>query len=86
MWYRLSAQGYSQAVTKSFRSVAEALVRRRLYKVKGMEPNDNEVQAGINRVMREIERTYGPLHRAAAQSPDVTIRPVVEAVVAKLKW
>lgn len=86
MWYRFSAQGYSQAVAKSFRLVAEALVRRRLFKERGSEAGDNDVFVGVNRVMREIEREHGPLYKAAASSDDETIKPVVEAAVARLKW
>lgn len=86
MWYRLSAQGYSQAVSKSFAMIAEALVRKRLFKLLGAEPGDAEVAAGVKRVIKDIEREHGPLHRAAVDSPDDSLRPVVEMAVHRLKW
>lgn len=71
---------------KALEGIATSLVRNHLLKTSLNKPREQDVILGVNRVMKEIEREHGSITKAALNSPDVSLKPIVESSIAKLKW
>lgn len=71
---------------KVMESLATNLVRARIMKETLNKPSEDEVIHGVKRVMKDIEREHGSINRAALDSPDVSLKPVVEASISRIKW
>lgn len=86
MWYRLSITSMESTTRKVLESLATSLVREHLLKTALTKPREQDVILGVNRVMKEIEREHGSITKAALNSPEVSLRPIVQSSIAKIKW
>jgi hypothetical protein len=75
-----------EGTRKIFKSLAENLVRNHLLSLSQNKPSDYQVMLGVNRVMKEIERQHGSVTKAALNSPTVSLKPIVDEIIAKFKW
>ena len=86
MWYRLSVSTMEETTRKVMESLATNLVRNHLLKLSLNKPREQDVVLGVKRVMKEIERQHGSITNAALNSPEINLRPIVEASISKIKW
>lgn len=86
MWYRLSVSTMEDTTRKVMESLATSLVRDLLLKNSLNKPREQDVVLGVKRVMKEIEREHGSVTKAALNSPDISLKPIVEASISKIKW
>ena len=86
MWYRLSAVTIEDSTRKILKSLATSAVRNLLMSLELTKPNENDVMLGVQKVMKEIEREHGSVTKAALNSPSVSLKPIVDEAMTKIRW
>lgn len=87
MWYRSSSNMSIESVTrKTMETLASNLLRGKMLAEHMVKPSEDEIVRGVHRVMKEIERVHGSVTKAALASPEIALRPIVEAAIQHIKW